>query len=67
MSRPKSIIGSVTTGAPFCWHCSRHLQWAKGKGQVYFKLVVDRDGNEHRVHADCVAMVTGDGVKEKKG
>lgn len=51
----------------FCWHCSKQLQRAKGKGLglVYFRKVVDQDGNEHRVHGDCLAQAIGDGVKAK--
>lgn len=55
-------------GSPsFCWHCSRQLMRApgRGKGLFYFNLVVDRDGIEHRVHGDCVAMVIGDGIRLK--
>lgn len=55
-------------GAPsFCWHCSKQLQRAPGKGLglFYFDLVIDRDGNEHRVHGDCTALAIGDGVRQK--
>lgn len=53
------------SGAPsFCWHCSKRLQRAKGKGLglFYFRTVVDQDGVLHRVHGDCVARVIGGGV-----
>ncbi len=63
MSRVKSEQGS---GAPsFCWHCSKQLQRARGKGLglFYFRIVVDQAGNKHRVHADCVEKAIGDGVK----
>lgn len=54
------------SGGPiFCWHCSRQLQRAPGKGLglVYFRTVIDRDGIGHRVHGDCVERAIGDGVK----
>ena len=54
------------SGAPsFCWHCSKQLQRAKGKGLglFYFRTVIDQDGVKHRVHGDCLSMVVGDGVK----
>lgn len=63
MSHQRMEQGS---GAPsFCWHCSRQLQRAKGKGLglFYFRTVIDQDGVKHRVHGDCLAMVVGDGVK----
>lgn len=49
----------------FCWHCSRQLQRAVGKGLglVYFRTVIDQDGVKHRVHGDCVQLAIGDGVK----
>lgn len=56
------------SGSPsFCWHCGKQLQRAKGKGLglFYFNLVVDQDGNEHRVHGDCTTLVLGDGVRLK--
>lgn len=51
----------------FCWHCSKQLQRAKGKGLglFYFRTVIDPQGTEHRVHNDCVKHVVGDGVKLK--
>lgn len=66
MSASRSLQGS---GPPnFCWHCSKQLQRAKGRGLglFYFKIVVDQSGVEHRVHADCVEKAATDGVKEKK-
>jgi hypothetical protein len=57
------------SGAPsFCWHCSRQLQRAPGKGLglFYFRLVEDQDGVKHRVHGGCVGLAIGDGVKEVK-
>ena len=30
-------------GVTICWHCLKHLMWAKG-GSVKFKLVVDPAG-----------------------
>lgn len=56
-------------GSPsFCWHCGRQLQRAPGKGQglFFFNLVVDRDGNEHRVHGVCTVFAVGDGVRKKE-
>lgn len=56
------------SGSPsFCWHCSKQLMRApgKGKGLFFFHVVIDQDGIEHRVHGDCAAMVIGDGVKLK--
>ena len=50
-------------GATLCWHCFKHLMWAKG-GSVKFKLVVDAGGTEHRVHGQCLSAVVGDGVRE---
>lgn len=47
-------------GATLCWHCMRHLMWAKG-GSVKFRVVVDRAGIEHRVHQSCVRGATEDG------
>lgn len=52
-------------GATLCWHCLKHLVWAKG-GTVKFSLVVDAGGTQHRVHMDCVRRVIGDGVREVK-
>jgi hypothetical protein len=53
------------SGAPtFCWHCTKQLQRApgKGKGLFYFALVVDRAGVQHRVHGGpCLRGVTADG------
>lgn len=63
MSAPRCEQGS---GPPsFCWHCSKQLQRARGKGLglFYFRSVIDNDGVRHRVHNDCVEMVIGDGVK----
>lgn len=54
------------SGAPsFCWHCSKQLQRAPGKGLglFYFRIVIDQDGVKHRVHGDCLEMVIGDGVR----
>lgn len=56
------------TGSPkMCWHCGKQLQRAPGKGLgfVYFNLVIDQDGFEHRVHGDCTGEAIGDGVKLK--
>lgn len=66
MSKRRLEQGS---GAPsFCWHCSKQLQRAPGKGLglFYFRIVIDRDGIAHRVHGDCVQWVIGDGVKVRK-
>jgi len=52
-------------GATLCWHCLKHLMWAKG-GTVKFSLVVDPTGAEHRVHSACVRQVVGDGIREVK-
>lgn len=52
-------------GATLCWHCLKHLMWAKG-GTVKFRLVIDPAGVEHRVHHECVKRVIGDGVREVK-
>jgi len=54
------------SGAPrFCWHCSKQLRHAKGKGLglYYFRTVIDQDGVTHRVHGDCLPLVVGDGVR----
>lgn len=51
-------------GSPsLCWHCLRPLQRAPGRGRDlrFFHLVVDRAGVEHRVHGDCLPLVTADG------
>lgn len=53
-------------GVPFCWHCSKDLMWKRGGGERVFALVTDQDGNEHRVHKDCLPDVLGDGVKVVK-
>jgi hypothetical protein len=50
-------------GVPFCWHCGRQLVRIKG-GFIHATLI-DRIGNEMRVHKDCVKAAIGDGVKEK--
>lgn len=57
------------SGAPsFCWHCGRQLQRAPGKGLglVYFHLVQDRAGSDHRVHGDCLKPAVADGAKHIK-
>lgn len=66
MSKRRLEQGS---GAPsFCWHCSKQLQRAPGKGLglFYFRIVIDQDGIAHRVHGDCVQWAIGDGVKVRK-
>lgn len=64
-SRQKGRMEQGSGHLKFCWHCSKKLQAAKGKGLglVYFRTVIDQDGNPHRVHGDCVADAIGDGVK----
>jgi hypothetical protein len=58
------------SGAPtFCWHCSRQLQRAPGKGLglFYFELVTDRDGKQHRVHGmPCLNEAIADGNMRTK-
>jgi hypothetical protein len=53
-----------TGGVPFCWHCSKQL--VRITGGFIYSLVIDADGIEHRVHKQCVSMVIGDGVREKR-
>lgn len=56
--------GFKTNGPSFCWHCFKQLQLKTGGG-FHFDLVVDRDGNRHRVHKDCTEKCVGeDGIKK---
>lgn len=63
MTMPK--LTKEQRGATICWHCLKHLMWAKG-GSVKFRLVADRVGVEHRVHGDCVRFAVADGSREVK-
>lgn len=45
-------IGKSSEGSR-CWHCNRRLQRARGIGLVYFVTAFDKDGGEHRAHAEC--------------
>lgn len=46
-------------GPSFCWECGRQLQRAPGKGLglFYFRIMVDKAGNEHRVHGGCFEAI----------
>lgn len=47
-------------GSPtFCWHCYKLLQRA-GNGLLFYHVVKDVDGREHRVHGDCLENVLTD-------
>lgn len=61
----RTVMEQGAGGPSFCWHCGRQLQRAPGRGLglFYYRTLVDRDGNTHRVHGDCVAAAVGDGVK----
>lgn len=61
----KSKITKDQRGATLCWHCGRHLTWAKG-GTVKYATVVNPIGQEQRVHLDCAKKVVGDGVRLKQ-
>lgn len=63
MSKAKSETGA---GAPsFCWVCFKQLQRApgKGKGLFFFLRVVGADGEQHRIHGDCLADAKAEGAK----
>lgn len=63
VQRPKLM--HVGNGAPqFCWWCFAQLQRAPGEGagNVYFNLVRDPMGHEHRVHGfPCTDAAVKDG------
>ena len=52
-----------TGGVSFCWHCGKQL--VRIKGGFIFTTLVDRIGNEMRVHKDCAPRAVGDGIKVK--
>ena len=48
-----------TGGVSICFHCQSQL--VRIKGGFIFSLIKDRDGNEIRVHKQCVVPAVGDG------
>jgi len=57
--------GTKQDGPSFCWHCTRQLHRApgKGKGLFFFGLVIAPDGIQRRVHFTCVKHAIADGAK----
>ncbi len=56
---------AIKNGCPRCWHCLNRLMFKKGGGYSY-REVTNADGTVHRVHAQCLEAVLGDGIKEVK-
>lgn len=50
-----------TGGISICWHC--HRQLVRIKGGFIFDVILDPDGNQLRVHKDCVKDAVGHGYK----
>lgn len=62
MSNSRPVVHKGNGAPSHCWTCNKQLMRVHGyKGLFHFVRVIDRGGQHHRIHLQCVPAALEDG------